>query len=576
MMALCACSSTSLSSLPKDGTAAVARANVAVRGKGVRPEVSGNPSITQSKTCNTDSNVTTLTCALANAVTTGDQTLVLIGSKLPSTITTGYTRVGTVTNTTSTIAVYDASTGLQSMTVTYSSASDVHIVLLEIANGGAPTGFASAKSGTAPSVTATANSIVFDMFSEQYGYAFGGNPVPAGWTDYYPPSPGNAGSGSNQLDSLAYVGAVAGTKYQLSDNTYVISASFQIPAGGATPSPSPTPSPTATPTTGPGGIASVKQVKTCNTDSGVTTLTCTLGSAVTSGDATLLLIGSTAPSTVTSGYMLVGTVTNSTSTISAYYDPTGLQSETTTYASATDVHVVLLEIASGGAPTGFSTAQSGTAPSITATANSIVFDMFGEQYGYAFGGSAVPTGWTDYYPPSPGNAGSGSNQLDSLAYIKATAGTKYQLSDNTYVISASFQIPSTASTPTPSPSPTGSAYDSLKKFTPPGGSFSYYPTSPYHATIPASPSLVSPTQSAAWNAMQASDDFSPITVSEDGTNVNDGSDPTTYTNGDGTGYLLECNKEGYSIYSCESSANVRDINNATVKFPLGVIESKMP
>jgi hypothetical protein len=114
-------------------------------------------------------------------------------------------------------------------------------------------------------------------------------------------------------------------------------------------------------------------------------------------------------------------------------------------------------------------------------------------------------------------------------------------------------------------------YDSLTRFTPAGGSFNYYPSSPYHALLPATPAFVSSAQSTAWNAMQNTQTFSGITISEDGTNVNDGSEPTTYTNGDGTGYVLACNKTSYSSGLCANPANLRDLNGAMVAFPLGVI-----
>jgi hypothetical protein len=114
-------------------------------------------------------------------------------------------------------------------------------------------------------------------------------------------------------------------------------------------------------------------------------------------------------------------------------------------------------------------------------------------------------------------------------------------------------------------------YDSLNGYTPSGGSFYYYPSSPYHVAIPQTPAFVSNTQSTAWNAMQNAQTFSGIIISEDGTNVNDGSEPTTYTNGDGTSYVLACDKDSYSASSCANPANVRDLNGAVVAFPLGVV-----
>jgi len=316
--------------------------------------------------------------------------------------------------------------------------------------------------------------------------------------------------------------------------------------------------------TAAGGFASVKQSKLCHTDTVQTTYSCSLGSTVAAGNATVVLIGSAVPTTVTSGYTLVGTAYASPSTISAYYDAAALQTITVTYSGGSDVHIAMFEIANGGKPTGFSSAKGSTAPSITASANSIVVDMFGEQYGYPYYGT-VPSGWNEYYPPGTSSNRSAANELDSLIFVGATAGTAYSLNNSPYLISASFEIPTQASA-TPSP-----AYDSLKKVSPAGGSYSYYPTSVFHKTIPASPVFVSAAQSSSWNSMQASDNFMSITASEDGSNVNDGSDPTTYTNGDGTGYVLNCNKYSYSQYSCQSSSNVRNINGATVKFPLGVI-----
>ena len=123
--------------------------------------------------------------------------------------------------------------------------------------------------------------------------------------------------------------------------------------------------------------------------------------------------------------------------------------------------------------------------------------MFGEQYGYAYGGESVPSGWADDYPPSPGNGGNGSNNVDVLVHADSTAGTAYHLSDLTYAIAAAFQIPAATgtvaptATPSPKATPGGSAFDSIKKTTPSGGSFAYYPSSPYHDAIPASPALVS-------------------------------------------------------------------------------------
>ncbi|MBD5606972.1 MAG: hypothetical protein IAI48_18075 [Candidatus Eremiobacteraeota bacterium] len=322
----------------------------------------------------------------------------------------------------------------------------------------------------------------------------------------------------------------------------------------------------------------------------MTTLTCTLASAVGSGDQTLVVVGSKAPASTPNGYRSIGTVTNGTSTFTVYDASPGLSAVTLTFASASDAHVVVLDVANGGTPTGFTSAKSATAPAITASANAIVLDAFGEKYGFAFDGDAVPSGWTDYYPPGSKGAGNGLNQIDVLAHPSSVAGSSYHLTDETYVISASFEIaagtatasptskptasPPASAKPTASPAPspmTSGAYDSRTGHTPAGGSFGYFPSSPYRKTLPNTPALVSSSQSAAWNAMQASDDFSSITISEDGTNGNDGSDPTTYTNGDGTGYKLDCDKYSYSHYSCNSTANVRSLSGATVKIPLGAI-----
>ncbi len=340
-------------------------------------------------------------------------------------------------------------------------------------------------------------------------------------------------------------------------------------------------------------IPAVRQSKTCNTNPGVTTLTCTLPSAIGSGDQTLVFIGSRAPSSVTNGYRSIGTVTNGASTFTVYDASPGLTAVTVTFSSASDAHVVVLDISSGASPTGFSSAQSSTAPAITASTNAIVFDVFGEKYGYAYDGEPIPTGWSDYYPPGSGGAGNGVDQIDVLAHPASAAGSKYDLNDETYVISASFQIAAGSATssptakptgtptakaskkpsasPSPTPATTGTAYDSRNGHTPAGGSFSYYPSSPFHKTIPKSPVFVSSSQSSAWNAMQSSDGFGSITISEDGTNVNDNGNPTTYTDGDGTGYVLDCNKFSYSSYSCNSDANVRELDGKTVKIPLGAI-----
>ena len=206
----------------------------------LRPQVASNPTVIQSTTCNTDSTVASFTCSLTNSVASGDATVLLIGSNVPKTLTAGYTLVGTVANSTSTISSYYAASGTKSITVTFASSCDVHVVLLEVANGGKPAGFSSAQSSTAPSLTGTASSIVVDMFGEQYGYKYYGT-IPSGWTEYYPPSPGSAGGGYNQLDSLVYVGASAGNAYSLTDSPYAIAAAFQIPASAT---PAPTPSPT--------------------------------------------------------------------------------------------------------------------------------------------------------------------------------------------------------------------------------------------------------------------------------------------------------------------------------------------
>jgi len=320
--------------------------------------------------------------------------------------------------------------------------------------------------------------------------------------------------------------------------------------------------------------ASVVQSALCNTDTNTSTYTCTFSSTPIFGDEALVLIGSSTIASVTSGYSSVGTAASSTSRVSAYFASTATKSFTVTFSSASDVHIAMLELANAGTPTTFSSASGESAPKVTATANAIVVDMFGEQYGYPYYGT-IPSGWTEYYPPSPNSAGSGSNQLDSLIDVGSTANSSYGLADSPYLVSASFQVPTKTSTATPSPAPTSTAsprpYDSLKKISPAGGSFSYYPTSPFHATMPPSPALVSTSQSAAWNGMQNSQGFGAITDSENGSNVNDGSDPTTYTNGDGTGYMLQCNKYGFSQYSCQSPANTRNINGAIVKFPLAAI-----
>ncbi len=262
-------------------------------------------------------------------------------------------------------------------------------------------------------------------------------------------------------------------------------------------------------------VASVVQSALCNTDTNTSTYTCTFSSTPVFGDEALVLIGASTIASVTSGYSSVGTGASSTSRVSAYFASTATKSFTATFSSASDVHIAMLELANAGTPTTFSSASGESAPKVTATANAIVVDMFGEQYGYPYYGT-IPSGWTEYYPPSPNSAGSGSNQLDSLIDVGATANSSYGLADSPYLVSASFQVPTKTGTATPSPAPTSTAspgpYDSLKKISPAGGSFSYYPTSPFHATMPPSPALVSTSQSAAWNGMQNSQGFGAITV----------------------------------------------------------------
>jgi hypothetical protein len=110
-------------------------------------------------------------------------------------------------------------------------------------------------------------------------------------------------------------------------------------------------------------------------------------------------------------------------------------------------------------------------------------------------------------------------------------------------------------------------YSSLAGTTPAGGSNPYYPSSPFHSTLPGSPVLASSSQITQWNGDQSPDDWGGITISEDASNGNDGSDPTYYTNGDGTSTTLICalNSAGsVGKYYCDNSLS--NYRNSIVDF----------
>ena len=140
--------------------------------------------------------------------------------------------------------------------------------------------------------------------------------------------------------------------------------------------------------------------------------------------------------------------------------------------------------------------------------------------------------------------------------------------------------PSTSPSPkpstSPSPAPTGGIgvhYSSKQGNTPPGGSFPYFPSSPYHVALPFNPVFVSSSQSQTWNQENSPGQLADLTISEDASTGGD--DPTYYTDGDGSSFTLACNKQSYSAYSCGINAyNPRgliNMNGATVSFPLGAI-----
>jgi hypothetical protein len=164
-------------------------------------------------------------------------------------------------------------------------------------------------------------------------------------------------------------------------------------------------------------------------------------------------------------------------------------------------------------------------------------------------------------------------------FIESNYPTSYWLLDETGYVAVEYSGPSVGATPTPAPpSPTpaptstgviSTQYSSIQKNTPLGGSYVYYPSSPYHQPIPSNAVFVSQAQSTAWNVLQSPGNFNTISISENGSNGNDGSDPTYYTDGDGTSTTIDCNKYSYSQYSCENGVNVN--NFLTSAFPLGMI-----
>jgi hypothetical protein len=133
--------------------------------------------------------------------------------------------------------------------------------------------------------------------------------------------------------------------------------------------------------------------------------------------------------------------------------------------------------------------------------------------------------------------------------------------------------PTGSATATPSPGPTSSgsgisaSYSSLAGTTPPGGTYPYYPSSPFHVALPSNPVPVPAATSSRWDSDQSPDQVNEITVSEDGSNTNDGSDPTYYTDGDGTATTLICalNSAGsVGKYYCDNSLSTYD--NSIVEF----------
>ena len=157
-------------------------------------------------------------------------------------------------------------------------------------------------------------------------------------------------------------------------------------------------------------------------------------------------------------------------------------------------------------------------------------------------------------------------------------------SNSSSASSASTTLGGTSPLPSPTPSQTSSNpvapappsinthYSSIQGNVPPGGSFPYFPNSPFHVPLPANPVFVSDAQSATWNQQNSPSNFGDFTVSEDASSGNDGGDPINYTDGDGTTFNLACNKTSYSAYVCGINAynphGLVDMNGTNVSFPL--------
>jgi hypothetical protein len=137
--------------------------------------------------------------------------------------------------------------------------------------------------------------------------------------------------------------------------------------------------------------------------------------------------------------------------------------------------------------------------------------------------------------------------------------------------------PSPSAAPSPTPQPSSSAdvgpFSSLKKIVPTSGAYPWYPSSPYHSVLPASPQVVPAATAAAWFAEQSPSKFGSITIDPSGKNANDGGNPVTYTDGDGQNVNISCTAVSWAVYSCAQPDSMKNMNGATVAIPFPPIGS---
>jgi hypothetical protein len=89
-----------------------------------------------------------------------------------------------------------------------------------------------------------------------------------------------------------------------------------------------------------------------------------------------------------------------------------------------------------------------------------------------------------------------------------------------------------------------------------------FPTSIFYKPLPANPNLVSAAQSAAWQAEQSPGIFASFWITEDGSNVNDGSSPLYDLVASPLAMKVSCSAVSYAAYTCKQNAPT--LNGSTI------------